>query len=75
MEQTKWSIKLVGQAKKAFKELPKGTAETLRLFLEDLEINGYQRYNWPNFGKLEDSIYHCHLEKRTSYVCCLLESL
>ncbi len=71
MKQTLWTVDLVGKAKKAFKELPKGTAETLRLLLEDLEKNGYQRHNWPNFSKLKDTVYHCHLEKgRPTYVAC-----
>jgi phage-related protein len=71
MEQTLWTVDLVGQAKKAFKELPKSTAKTLRLLLEDLERNGYQRHNWPNFSKLKDTLYHCHLEKgRPTYVAC-----
>lgn len=71
MTPTNWTVKLIGQAKKAFKELPKDTSKTLRLMMEDLEVNGYQRYNWPNFSKLKDSIYHCHLEKgRPTYVAC-----
>jgi phage-related protein len=68
---TKWTVSLIGQAKKTFKELPENTAKTLRLLIEDLELNGYQRNNWPNFSKLKSSIYHCHLEKgRPTYVAC-----
>lgn len=71
MEQILWTVNLVRQAKRAFKELPKGTSQTLGLLLEDLEKNGYQRYNWPNFSKLKDAIYHCLLEKgRPTYVAC-----
>ena len=71
MVQTNWTVNLSGQAKKAFKELPKGTYSTLRLLLEELELNGPHRYNWPNFSKLKDVIYHCHLEKgRPTYVAC-----
>lgn len=69
MIRTTWTVNLCGQAKKAFKELPKETAKTFRLLIEDLELNGYQRYNWPNFSKLKETIYHCHLEKeRPTYV-------
>lgn len=69
--QTNWSVYLVGQAKKAFKQLPVSTQKTFKLLLEDLELNGYQRHNWPNFSKLRDCIYHCHLEKgRPTYVVC-----
>src|SRR5271166_4956489 len=71
MKATNWTVKLYGQAKKAFTELPERTAKTFRLLIEDLELNGYQRNNWPNFGKLKDTIYHCHLEKgRPTYVAC-----
>ncbi|MGK5593881.1 MAG: type II toxin-antitoxin system RelE family toxin [Parachlamydiaceae bacterium] len=71
MTQATWTITLTGQAKKAFKELPNSTAKTFRLLLEDLEMNGYQRFNWPNFSKLKEALYHCHLEKgRPTYVAC-----
>lgn len=71
MGQANWTIKLTEKAKKAFKELPNSTAQTFRLLLEDLELNGYQRFNWPNFSKLKDSLYHCHLEKGLpTYVVC-----
>ena len=71
MTKINWTVDLAGQAKKAFRELPEHTAKTFRLLLEELELNGYQRYNWPNFGKLKNSIYHCHLEKgRPTYVAC-----
>ncbi|KAF3363225.1 hypothetical protein PHSC3_000243 [Chlamydiales bacterium STE3] len=34
-------------------------------------MNEYQRLNWPNFSKLKDLLYHCHLEKeRPTYVAC-----
>lgn len=69
--QSNWSVVLVGQAKKGFKELPRATSDTFRLFLDDLELNGPHRYNWPNFSKLKDPLYHCHLEKRRpTYVAC-----
>ena len=71
MTSTNWKVELIGQAKKAFKELPLNVARTFRLLLEDLELNGYHRHNWPSFGKLEQSIYHCHLQKgRPTYVVC-----
>lgn len=71
MIQTNWTVKLVGQAKKSFKDLPKRTSETFRLLMEDLEVNGPQRFNWPNFSKLKNPLYHCHLEKgRPTYVAC-----
>lgn len=68
---SKWTVDLVGKAKKSFKDLPRQTASTLRLFLEELELDGPYRYNWPNFSKLGENDYHCHLEKgRPTYVVC-----
>lgn len=71
MNDTTWTVELVGKAKKAFKDLPKSTSHTFRLLLQDLELNGPQAYKWPHFCKLKDTIYHCHLEKgRPTYVAC-----
>lgn len=68
---TNWTVGLVGKAKKAFIELPKSTADTFRLLLQDLQLNGPQAYKWPNFSKLRKNIYHCHIEKgRPTYVAC-----
>lgn len=71
MPETKWTVDLVGQARKALKELPKGTRESLVSLLNEMENLGPVRYNWPNFSKLKTDIYHCHIEKgRPTYVAC-----
>lgn len=71
MTETKWTVKLAGQAKKALKELPKGTCESFIALLNEMEKLGPGRHNWPNFCKLKTDIYHCHIEKgRPTYVVC-----
>lgn len=71
MTETIWTVKLISQAKKALKELPVGTRESLVALLQELELQGPQRYTWPNFSKLKTDIYHCHIEKgRPTYVVC-----
>ena len=66
-----WNVDLVGQAKKAFKELPKGSRESLVLLIKDMEARGPHCHEWPNFSKLKIEIYHCHIEKgRPTYVAC-----
>ena len=58
-----WTVELVGQAKKALKDLPKDPANSLVALLNELEKLGPVRYNWANYSKLKTNIYHCHLEK------------
>lgn len=71
MTHVEWTVDLVGQAKKAFKELPKNPQASLVSLIMELESLGPIRYNWPNFSKLKDGIYHCHIEKgRPTYVAC-----
>lgn len=71
MADTEWSVELVGQARKALKELPPKVRESLFSLLREMVINGPHRYEWPNFGKLKTDIYHCHIEKgRPTYVAC-----
>src|ERR1019366_822389 len=57
-----WTVDLVGQAKKAFKELPIGPRESLVSLIMELESIGPIRHNWPNFSKFKgkDNTYHCH---------------
>lgn len=69
-----WSVSLMGQAKKAKKNLPKKTLDTFILLLDDLKM-GPIRHEWPNYSALRGmrNHYHCHIEKgRPTYVTCWL---
>jgi len=39
------------------------------LLLAELKLSGPVQANWPNFGKLREDCYHCHLQRgRPTYV-------
>ncbi len=69
-----WTYTLVGQAKKALaKGLIQGAAgNALDLLLAELSGLGPYRSNWPNYTKMNSEDYHCHLKKRSAYLCSLL---
>lgn len=73
----KWKPRLSRFAKKQYIKLEKSgktrpsIVELVDLLMLDLEKNGPERTNWPNYGKLSTKNYHCHLKKgRPTYVAC-----
>ena len=72
MNKDMWYVSVIGQAKKAKKNLPSKTHNTFTLLLFELEA-GPIKTNWPNFSDLKGmkGHYHCHIEKgRPTYVAC-----
>lgn len=70
MKKGKWSVTVSGKAKKAKRNLPPRVYEAYLIFLIMLE-NGPKILSYPNYGKLGDLTYHCHLKKgRPTYVAC-----
>lgn len=66
----KWNVTISGKAKKADKLLSKKAHAAFFQLLLDLQ-NGPEAPQWPNYGKLGDFTYHCHLKKgRPTYVAC-----
>lgn len=67
-----WAVDIVGQAKKADKNLSKDAAAAFVLLLRELETLGPYRFNWPNYTKMNHiDDYHCHLKKgKPTYVTC-----
>lgn len=64
-----WTVNLIGQAKKFDKNLSQLAAESFFLLLKELKIKGPYRANWPNYTKMSDENYHCHIKKgRPTYV-------
>lgn len=56
---------------KAMKRLhlfPVKVQKKLAVLLEDLRDNGPIRSNWPNYSKLGENLYHCHLDRK--WVAC-----
>lgn len=36
---------------------------TFQLLLNEMELRGPDAHEWPNYGKLFENCYHCHLKK------------
>lgn len=66
-----WTVNLIGQAKKADKNLSKEAAISLVALLKELKLEGPYRAAWPNYTKMVGDDYHCHIKKgRPTYVVC-----
>jgi len=71
MTNDNWTVNLTGQAKKFDKNLSEQAAESFLLLLKELKNDGPYRANWPNYTKMADDDYHCHIKKgRPTYVVC-----
>lgn len=61
----------VGWKKRLEKEIKKLPPSEQKKFVQlvfDLQENGPIQKNWPNFSKLKENEYHCHLSY--SWVAC-----
>lgn len=68
-----WTVNVVGQAKKANKNLSKQALTSFATLLMEMIKLGPYRTNWPNYTKMKNKVedYHCHIEKgRPTYVVC-----
>lgn len=70
----KWSVEIVGKARKQYRALPKGIKDKARTLMVEIEVAGPIRGNWKNYSKLAQSQHHCHLQGRhPTYVACWRE--
>jgi mRNA-degrading endonuclease RelE of RelBE toxin-antitoxin system len=58
-----WEVSLSNKVEKQLKRLPVGIKTSLFYLLSEIEQSGPVRGNWPNYGKLDDSLHHCHIKK------------
>jgi len=64
-----WTVTLTRKVRKQIGGLPKSVLDTFKFLLKEIEILGPIRGNWPNYGPLIGSCYHCHIKKgRPTYV-------
>jgi len=49
-------------------KMPKSAQEKLNLLIKDLHNKGPLRTEWPNYSKLDDNLYHCHLSYK--WIAC-----
>jgi mRNA-degrading endonuclease RelE of RelBE toxin-antitoxin system len=66
-----WQVEYTAKARKQMKKLPEPVADTVLALVIDIEDGGPVRGDWPNFSKLNQPNFHCHLKKgRPTYVAC-----
>jgi hypothetical protein len=71
-----WDVRLSNRAKSNYEKLKRNgskpsIASLVNFLLLELETLGPLRSNWPNYGKLGETCYHCHLKKgRPTFVAC-----
>lgn len=70
-------MRLSKSAEKQYEKLKKSgrtrppIVEVIDFLILELMSKGPERRNWPNYSKLSDDMYHCHLKKgRPAYVAC-----
>lgn len=69
-----WNVIIGRKARRGIAGLPAKVKQALTLLMQDLELNGPVRGNWPNYSKLGDRKHHCHLKKgHPTYVAVWVE--
>ena len=63
-----YKVKVLKKTIKSIKKMPIRTQKSLKNLLEDLQTEGPIRTDWPNFSKLSENTYHCHLAHK--WVAC-----
>jgi len=53
---------------KNIEKMPKSVQEKMSLLIKDLHSKGPFRTEWPNYSKLDDDVYHCHVSYK--WVAC-----
>ncbi len=72
-----WFVTFSRDAKKQYEKLKRSGSrkptvnDVIDLLAMDLQRNGPNLPNWPNYGPLGKAHFHCHLRKgRPTYVAC-----
>ena len=64
----KYVVKIKRKTERNLEKLPQRVQDLLHQLVEDLKEYGPSQSSWPNYGKLNENEYHCHLTHR--YVAC-----
>jgi mRNA-degrading endonuclease RelE of RelBE toxin-antitoxin system len=59
-----WTVKVARKAAKRALKLPRRVQVLLQTLLVDLGATGPTQHEWPNYSRLTDGRYHCHLTHR-----------
>ena len=72
----KWDVRFSNKAEKQYDKLKKNGKrpsinDTIDFLVLELIVKGPERIDWPNYSKLNECTYHCHLKKgKPTYVAC-----
>ena len=58
-----WTVTMSRAAAKQKSTLSKPVRQILYTLMEDIELMGPVRGDWPNYSKLSGGRHHCHLKK------------
>jgi mRNA-degrading endonuclease RelE of RelBE toxin-antitoxin system len=59
-----WEVNVAKRAGKRVKKLPVPVVQLFEALLVDLMKMGPVQHEWPNYSKLTQGRYHCHLNYR-----------
>jgi mRNA-degrading endonuclease RelE of RelBE toxin-antitoxin system len=63
-----FKVSIKKKAIKSIEKMPLKIQEKMVLLLKDLKNKGPMLIEWPNYSKLNDNLYHCHLSYK--WVAC-----
>jgi len=63
-----YTIKLKKRVQKNLEKMPVSIQDTFFQLVDDLERFGPVQTEWPNYSKLSQDEYHCHLSRK--WVAC-----
>ena len=67
-EKESWRVFFRRKVERRAMKMPRPQQVLLANLVEDLQNKGPIRMEWPNFSKLSENEYHCHLSH--SWVAC-----
>ncbi len=63
-----FTVNLKKRALKGIEKMPLKIQQKMGYLLDDLAREGPIQHKWPNYSKLDDDLYHCHLAYK--WVAC-----
>lgn len=59
-----WEVSVSSRMLKKIERLPPKVRKLWQVLARDLKILGPIQHEWPNYSKLGDDLFHCHLNYR-----------
>ena len=63
-----YTVRIIKQAQKKIEKMPVSIQKKMIYLIDDLEKKGPVRTEWPNYSRLGENEYHCHLSHK--WVAC-----